>query len=141
MSRKFQDGQTHFDFFTPKTTRLEAIQRGEIPEEYRGDLTVYLLHFRRPVGSEKHSARHYVGVCQDLRQRLKQHRRGKNGSAITNELKRRKIGFITGHVWTGVNREFERYIKAWKHHSKFCEICQDVPFFDTIPTFYGGKTS
>jgi predicted GIY-YIG superfamily endonuclease len=122
--------QISFSFIQAKETRLEAIRKGHIPEEFRGDQIVYLLHFA-PFRSEKHQIGHYVGVCSDLKRRLKQHRKGnkKNSSAITAELKRRKIKFHLGHVWHGVNRDFERSLKSWGKHCLFCETCQDTPFF------------
>ena len=128
MSRNFQHQET-FSFLKPKKCRLDCLRQGDIPEEFKGDLTVYLLHFSELMGSEKHAISHYIGVCKDLKRRLKQHRRGKNGSAITNELKKRKIKFYCVQEWENVNRSFERYLKSWRNHKQFCPNCQDVPFF------------
>ena len=122
--------QQTFFFSAPEITRQESLQKGIIPDEYRGDLVVYLLHFP-PIGGQKHKISHYLGCCKDLSRRLQQHRRGKKeeASAITHALKNQKIKFHVGHVWAGVNREFEHYVKSWQNHKRFCEICQDVPFF------------
>jgi predicted GIY-YIG superfamily endonuclease len=133
MSMIFYEQQT-FSFkdidIEPTITRQKALQKGIIPDEYKGDLTVYLLHFP-PMGGNKHKILHYIGSCKDLKRRLRQHRKGHKGnsSAITAALKAKRLKFHVGHIWEGVNHDFEYYIKSWRMHKAFCEICQDVPFF------------
>ena len=126
----FIEEQQTFTFMAPAITRQKSLQKGIIPVKYKGDLVVYLLHFP-PIGGAKHKISHYLGSCKDLKRRLQQHRQGRKekASAITCALKHQKIPFRVGHVWEGVNREFERYVKSWQNHKRFCEICQDVPFF------------
>jgi len=141
--------QLHFAFTPPKLRKLDTLRRGLLPADLRGDCTVYLLHFHQVIGnldSRHGTARHYVGIVRSLdpdalRRRLWQHKKGyANGSKITRAFFEQGIGFHVGHIWTGVSSEFERVVKDWKNHKDFCEICQDVPFFDYLPLYLGGQT-
>jgi predicted GIY-YIG superfamily endonuclease len=146
MSREFSPTQASFFFAPPKLRKLDRLRQGILPDAWRGTCTVYLLHFHRPIGNLKNrhgTARHYVGIVRSadpyaLKKRLWQHRKGYlNASKITRALFQQGIGFHVGHVWRGVAPEFERVIKDWKNHKAFCEICQDVPFFDYFPLYMG----
>jgi hypothetical protein len=146
MSTNILPVQTHFCFVPPKLRKLDRLRQGILPDELRGHCTVYLLHFHEQIGNldKRHgTARHYVGIVRSadpevLRTRLAQHRKGyANASKITRALFEKGIGFDVGHVWHGVVSDFERVIKNWKQHSDFCEICQDVPFFDHMPIYLG----
>lgn len=122
--------QLFFPFVEPKERKLDALRKGVVPAEYAGDRVVYVLHFSQPMGGEKHTIRHYVGSCQSLKDRLRQHRRGKNGARITQALKEKGISIECVHSWSGVSRAFERYIKSWRNHKNFCPYCSgDLPFF------------
>lgn len=131
-------GQITFGFFPPaqRLSRTAQLQKGVIPEHLQGDQTVYLLHFSKPLGSAKHQARHYTGIVRDtnpdnLRRRLRQHnkRGSKNSSKITSAAKQHNCKLELAMVWTGVNAEFERYLKRWKSAKTFCPFCQELPFF------------
>lgn len=146
MSREFSPTQASFFFAPPKLRKLDRLRQGILPDVWRGTCTVYLLHFHQQIGNleKRHgTARHYVGMVAStdpgaLRKRLYCHRKGyANASKLTRALFQQGIGFDVGHVWQGVSRDFERVIKDWKNHKDFCEICQDVPFFDHFPLFLG----
>lgn len=121
--------QLLFPFVAPKERKLDQIRRGTIPPEYQGDLVVYLLHFP-PMGGESHKISHYLGSCKELKSRLRQHLRGKQGAKITQALKEKGIRPECVQTWQGVNRQFEKYLKSWRNHKYFCPYCSgDLPFF------------
>lgn len=121
--------QLFFPFVEPKETKLDQLRRGNIPPEFAGNLTVYLLHFP-PMGGESHKISHYLGSCKELKTRLRQHLRGKrNAAKITAELKRRGVKPECVMKWEGVNRAFEKYLKSWGGHKHFCPLCNGLPFF------------
>jgi predicted GIY-YIG superfamily endonuclease len=111
------------------TTRLAQLRKHIIPQEYRGDKVVYLLHFA-PFGTANQSISHYLGITENLSRRLAEHRKGyKYFCTITHELKRRGIAFCVAMTWEHVNDAFEIYLKSWGKHKLFCPLCQNVPFF------------
>lgn len=86
---------------------------------------IYLLHFRKSIGSEKHSAQHYVGSADLLKNRLNHHAKGTAGAAITNAFYRNGIDFALARTWDGT-RDDERAMKVkdGKHFSRLCPICR-----------------
>lgn len=87
---------------------------------------VYLLHFDRPLGGDKHQAIHYVGFSKNKRTlglRIEHHRKGHAGCSITNALKEHGIGFTLAKIFEGVERTFERKLKNTKKVAPYCPIC------------------
>jgi predicted GIY-YIG superfamily endonuclease len=122
--------QENFPSCQSQLTRLDALRKGRIPEDFQGEKTVYLLHFAKPFGTEKQSISHYLGITDNLPRRLRQHRKGnRQHCVITHELKKHHIAFCCVQTWEHVNQDFEQYLKSWKNHKLFCPDCQDVPFF------------
>lgn len=83
-------------------------------------MTVYLLHFNRPISDR---ALHYLGFAKDLDSRIEAHRNG-NGARLTQVARERGIGFDVVRVWKKGNRTLERKLKNRKNASKLCPICQ-----------------
>lgn len=80
-------------------------------------MTVYLLHFDRPLAH----ARHYIGSTDDLDKRLQRHRAGQ-GARLLEVLKERGIGWQCVCTWEGgrdLERKLKKHKKAWRH----CPIC------------------
>ena len=142
MSREFSP-QTHFSFFAPNISKLERIRKGILRPEWQGTCQVYLLHFHDEIGSEntRGRAQHYIGMVASpysyvLQKRLYCHKKGyANGSRLTRAFFIQGIGFEVGHIWTGVNAQFERIVKDLHKSWAVCEVCADIPFFDNVPTF------
>ena len=76
---------------------------------------IYILEFDRPLGTDKHEARYYIGYCEDgqLERRLKQHRAG-TGAAITRAAAERGIVMTPIFVFAG-DRSDERRLKREKN--------------------------
>lgn len=87
--------------------------------------TCYLLHFTAPIGNldnPRGQAQHYIGCTDDLENRLHEHATGQ-GARITQVFAEKGIAFILARTWTGTWHK-ERALKAKKHASRFCPICQ-----------------
>ena len=84
-------------------------------------MTVYLLHFERPI-SDKHTCQHYLGWCKDLEDRTDEHRRG-TGARLTQVAKERGIKFEVVRTWEGGDRKLERRLKNQKGSPRLCPIC------------------
>jgi len=82
--------------------------------------TVYLLHFERPY---KH-ARHYLGVTNNLEQRLRQHRNGK-GARLMEVIKNAGISWTLATTWEG-GKELEHRFKRWNNGCRLCPICKSA---------------
>jgi hypothetical protein len=82
-------------------------------------MTVYLLHFDRPL---RH-AQHYVGWCAgDPVKRLAEHVAG-NGGKLTAAASASGIAISIAKVWNGAPRAFERFLKDGSHKRR-CPICR-----------------
>ena len=80
---------------------------------------IYLLHFEQPLAH----ARHYVGITDNLPERLEQHRKGVTRSArIMQVLAEQGIGFYLARVWKG-DRNEERRLKRTGSIPAYCPIC------------------
>jgi len=89
-------------------------------------MTVYLIHFERPIGdlnNPRGQAQHYLGFTQDLEGRLQAHRTG-NGSAIMAEVARQGIGWTLARTWEG-GRDLERQLKNQHNSPRLCPICRE----------------
>lgn len=84
-------------------------------------MSVYILHFDRPVGH----AQHYTGFSTQIIRRIRHHRCG-TGARLTQVARERGIGFKIGKLWRGpqYGRSFERKIKTIAHPKRFCSICR-----------------
>ncbi len=81
-------------------------------------MTVYLLHFSRP----HHHARHYLGITDDLKSRLKQHRKGR-GARLLAVIASHGISFTLARTWQG-DKALERRLKNRKASPRLCPICK-----------------
>lgn len=98
---------------------------------------VYLYHFSQPIGSDLHSAQHYLGSTEDLNARDWVHRAGR-GAKILAYCVANGVEFKRVRIWTG-DRKLERKLKNRHHHAKLCPICNpklyhhepDVDFYST----------
>lgn len=89
-------------------------------------MTVYLLHFAQPLGSQKHQAQHYVGFSTNsrtLKQRVAHHESGTSGVCIMRALRERGIAFTVAQVFKDKDRNFERKLKNTKNIKRYCPIC------------------
>ena len=95
--------------------------------------TVYLLHFDTPFGH----AKHYTGWAANLAGRLEHHAKG-SGARLTQVVAQAGIGWSLAHTVDGVDRFFERKMKA-RGASRRCPICQgkvtpaQVPHYGPTP--------
>lgn len=79
---------------------------------------VYLLHFDRPY----HHARHYLGSCANLQERLERHSRGQ-GSNLLAIVSRAGITWELARTWCG-GKERERQLKKQLGGSRLCPLCK-----------------
>lgn len=86
--------------------------------------SVYLLHFERPI-SPAHTAQHYLGYTERLRDRIEAHRRGQ-GSRLCAVARERGIGFEVARTWSKGTRRLERQLKQRKAAPRLCPICRGV---------------
>jgi predicted GIY-YIG superfamily endonuclease len=84
-------------------------------------MTVYLLHFDRPI-TAGYPARHYLGYAVDLESRLARHHAG-NGARLVQVATERGIGFVLARTWEG-DKALERKLKARKGSPRLCPICK-----------------
>ena len=87
-------------------------------------MTVYLLHFERPLGNPATphgQARHYIGSCWDLETRCKEHAHGA-GAAIMRAAGAAGIPWQVVRTWEG-GRKLERKLKARHDAPGLCPVC------------------
>lgn len=82
--------------------------------------TIYLLHFTQPI-SPRHTAQHYLGVADNLGQRLALHRAGQ-GARLCAVARERGIAFVLARTWPG-DRRAERRLKNQKNAPRLCPLC------------------
>jgi predicted GIY-YIG superfamily endonuclease len=82
-------------------------------------VTVYLLHFERPVYGR---SQHYIGFTTNLDQRLAMHKSG-HGARITSIALKKGIAWELAHVWEDGDKPFERHLKKSGPARKYCSIC------------------
>ena len=80
-------------------------------------MTVYLIHFDEPY---RH-ARHYLGVAQNLDNRLAEHRQG-SGARLMQVVGEAGIGWQVARTWTG-DRKLERHLKNRHDAPGLCPLC------------------
>lgn len=88
-------------------------------------MTVYLLHFDRPLPTARLPVRHYMGyVSERLLFRLQVHAAG-NGKAarIMVACKSYGIGWQLARTWPGATRTIERHLKRRKQFPEMCPLC------------------
>lgn len=86
---------------------------------------LYLIHFERPLGTEKHQASHYLGFVEGdettVQARLEEHRAGW-GAKITAACNQRGITYDVVRTMKG-DRNRERQLKNGKKLRAYCPIC------------------
>lgn len=83
-------------------------------------MTVYLLHFEKPLA---HAA-HYLGFCEDsdVSDRVAKHGKA-SGSKLLSACNRAGIGFHLALVIPGADRNFERKLKNRGGAGRWCPHC------------------
>lgn len=86
---------------------------------------LYLIHFERPLGTEKHQASHYLGFVEGdeaaVQARLEEHRAGW-GAKITAACNQRGIHYDVARILPG-DRTEERRLKNHNNLGRMCPIC------------------
>ena len=82
----------------------------------------YLIELEKPLGSDAHSARYYLGWAADPYARLNHHRKG-NGSAMLRAAVERGIRFDLVAVIPGTRADERRY-KKQHHHARLARQWQ-----------------
>lgn len=86
---------------------------------------LYLIHFERPLGTEKHRASHYLGFVEgdetSIQARLEEHRAGW-GARITAAANQRGIHYDVARILPG-DRTEERRLKNTNNLGRYCPIC------------------
>jgi putative endonuclease len=81
---------------------------------------VYMIELARPLGTERHQARYYLGSCKNLNRRMAQHRSGK-GAAMLRFANEKGIKYWVCKFSTlpteAEARQLERKLKARKNHA------------------------
>lgn len=85
-------------------------------------MTVYLIHFSRPLCH----ARHYVGWAENVDQRLEHHKNG-TGARLLQVLNGLGIEYQIVRTWEGADRTFERQLKDTHHTDRYCPACHEHP--------------
>lgn len=89
--------------------------------------TVYVLHFDRPVGTERQQAQHYVGFTTDPDQRFEDHVRG-NGARLVQVAMERGASIAVAIEIRGVDQTWEYRMKNRGSMRKVCPHCTGRPF-------------
>ena len=88
---------------------------------------VYLAHFSTAL----HHARHDLGFCTDLAQRMAQHRAG-SGARLMEVVRDAGIEWKLVRVWHG-DRGLERRLKRRKNTpSQLCPVCRGEVAYDDV---------
>ena len=85
---------------------------------------IYMLELSQPVGSEKHSARHYIGYTDDVVSRLNQHLSGCGAKMIRHAVINLGLGVRLVGVIEG-DRSLERKLKNRKNNSRLVGIFEN----------------
>lgn len=82
-------------------------------------MTVYLLHFERPVSH----AGHYLGFTdRAVDERLQEHVSGRGSPLV---LAAAQLGYVrVVRVWDGAGRETERQMKNRSQLAEYCPTCR-----------------
>jgi putative endonuclease len=92
------------------------------PKVHEVNNMVYLIELARPLGTDRHQARFYVGFCGENRllQRLAEHKAGR-GAAMLRAANERGIHYDVIMTWPGGTRKLERTFKRRKCHRRLLE--------------------
>lgn len=95
---------------------------------------IYILEFSRPLGNARHSARYYLGYCEDdrLSDRLAEHQAGR-GAAMTRFAVQNGISFNAVATFPG-DRKTERMLKRRKNTPRIVERFNRGTL--TLPPFF-----
>ena len=91
-------------------------------------MCVYLIHMFGLLGSDKHSANHYLGYATDVTERLRLHRAGL-GARMLEVAAERGIRFEVVRIWQGGDRKLERRLKDRGHACELCPVCSGAAAF------------
>lgn len=85
-------------------------------------MTVYLLHFNRPICPEGHTTQHYLGsTLRPIEERIAEHAAGR-GARLCEVAAERGITFRVARTWEGSWVE-EQKLKRRHNSPKLCPIC------------------
>lgn len=90
---------------------------------------VYLLHFaeRYPNGQRP---QHYLGVTDDIKRRMTEHKQGSTKSRLMAAVKDKGIAFVLAEVWVTTTAkkafEMERKLKRRRKHKMLCPVCKGI---------------
>lgn len=89
-------------------------------------MPVYILHFNKRIGSDKHSAHHYCGfTSRDFNIRKQEHLSSCN-VPIIKAFRDQGATFEVGKVWENEGRGFERWLKRTNRNVKgCCLVCRE----------------
>ena len=89
------------------------------------DGRVYVLHFKDRIGSEKHSAAHYIGwTNRTVPERVEDHKAG-HGARLTQVANEKGIEYYAVQDWPG-NRDIENQLKL-ASAKRLCPECTAKP--------------
>lgn len=81
-------------------------------------LTLYLIHFEQ----KYEHARHYLGLSNDVKRRLEEHRSGQ-GNPLMKAVTEAGISWEVVRTWKHADRMLEVQLKS-RHNSKLlCPVC------------------
>lgn len=87
-------------------------------------MTVYLIHFEKPIAPGKHTTQHYLGYAADLAARIQQHQSGGSHAARLIQVAReRSVDWRVVRTWPDGDRALERRLKGQKNSPRLCPIC------------------
>lgn len=108
--------ETCFSLLGYGILRVQAKRKGD-------GMDGYLLHFDSPI-SDAHTTQHYLGVTDNLENRIERHREGR-AARLTEVAKEKGIGFVLARTWENVDRGWERRMKNQNNGPRFCPICKE----------------
>ena len=85
-------------------------------------MVVYLIHFDKPIGSDRHQAQHYLGATRNLDERIQRHRTGR-GSQIMTYVSQHGIQWEVSRTWDDAEPDLEKRLKSWHKARQLCPIC------------------
>jgi hypothetical protein len=92
-------------------------------------MTVYLIHFDRPIGKGRMGkAQHYLGFVEDgqLWERMCKHASGQGAKIMAAVSLQYNIGWRCVRTWEG-GRTLERQLKNKKRAKALCPMCSHSP--------------
>lgn len=91
--------------------------------------TVYLLHFDEPYPAGKRP-QHYLGVCRDISERMREHLSGSSKSRLTRACTAQGIFLHLAQTWSFASADeafqHEKEVKARKKsYAYICPLCKE----------------